>query len=64
VRIQKRGQELALQAHDELGYVVPDEHVDAVRAIVEEELRVRPAWCPTWPLDAESAVGKSYGECK
>jgi hypothetical protein len=63
VRIQKRF-ELALQVHDELGYVVPDEHVERVKTIVVEEMCKRPDWAPTWPLHAEPGVGKNYGECK
>jgi hypothetical protein len=63
-RFRPYGVHLALQAHDELGYIVPDEHVDICRSILMEEMRVRPDWLPGVPLDAESGVGLTYGSAK
>jgi hypothetical protein len=56
--------ELALQAHDELVYVVPTQHVKLVRQICEEEMRRRPSWGLDLPLDAESGEGPTYGDAK
>jgi DNA polymerase len=55
---------LALQAHDELVYVIPEDIADVCQAIVLEEMRVRPAWAPELPLDAEAGYGPTYGDTK
>jgi hypothetical protein len=55
---------MAQQAHDEIAYVVRDEHVDAVKAIVMEEMIRVPAWAAGLPLAAEAGVGQSYGDAK
>ena len=61
---QKYGYHFALQAHDELGYVVPDDQAKTVEAILLEEMCVRPWWAPDLPLAAEASIGQSYGEAK
>lgn len=62
-RIQKRlREELALQVHDELGYVVDEEIAQDVKQVVVEEMSRRPSWAPGWPLAAEGKIGKNYGE--
>ena len=55
---------LAHQVHDEIIYVVPDDLLNVVRKIVEEEMRRRPIWGLDLPLDAETKVGPNYGELK
>jgi hypothetical protein len=55
---------LALQAHDELVYVVPDELVDEFRAALEDALTQPVPWAPGIPLACETGVGPSYGEAK
>jgi hypothetical protein len=68
VRIQKRIHELGLwlnlQGHDELVYLVGNEYVETLKAIVLEEMQRRPTWAPELPLKAEVGVGASYGEAK
>lgn len=68
VRIQRRVRAwelcLNLQAHDELVYVVPDQYVESVRAIMLEEMTRAPTWAPDLPLACEVGVGASYGEAK
>lgn len=68
IRIRRRTKHLNmwlnLQVHDELVYVVRDEHVEEAERIVMEEMRRRPEWGQDIPLDAESGVGPSYGDCK
>lgn len=68
VRVQKRlgklGIRLALQVHDELVYVVKQEHLKIVTMVLEHELRARPSWLPNLPLDCEVASGENYGEAK
>ena len=55
---------LAGQVHDELIYVVPDEHVEFVSQLVLREMCVRPRWGLSLPLAAEVGVGLSYGDAK
>jgi len=56
--------QLALQVHDELVYVTPEDVVAVVKANLLKELRVRPTWGPDLPLDAEVGVGDTYGDAK
>lgn len=63
LRIQKR-MPLGMQVHDELVYGVKTELVPEFKAIALEEMRRRPSWAPTLPLEAEAGVGSSYGEAK
>jgi DNA polymerase len=63
-RIRKRISRFALQAHDELVYVVPDSAIIDLQGIAMEEMTRRPAWMPDWPLAAELGVGLSYGDAK
>lgn len=72
LRIEKRflaegfGREelLALQVHDELGFMVRDEHVELASRIIGEEMLRAPAWMPNLPLGYELAYGQSYGDAK
>lgn len=65
VRLADRhGLRFALQLHDELVYVVPENKVEETKAVVLKELTVPPAWAPDLPLAAEVMVGRSYGEAK
>lgn len=63
-RLNDLGVWLNLQVHDELVYVVPEELAKQVEAIVMEEMRRRPVWGPGIPLDAEGAIGPSFGQAK
>lgn len=63
-RLDMYGVQLALQVHDELVYVVPEDLVNVCKQIVLEEMRRRPEWAPTLPLDAEADSGASYGDAK
>jgi DNA polymerase len=64
LRLAKRGYRWALQAHDELVFVVPDIDIDRAVATIQEEMTRVPSWAPGLPLSAETHVGKSYGEAK
>lgn len=63
-RLENTGAKFVLQVHDELVFVVPDEYVEVTRQVMEEELRRRPDWLPSLPLDCEVEVGKNYGDAK
>jgi hypothetical protein len=63
-RLRRYGWGLALQAHDELVYVVPANVADVVQSLMLEEMARRPAWAPTLPLKAEAGIGPTYGDAK
>lgn len=56
--------DLAMQVHDELVYVVPDELVAVCKQILLEEMSRRPSWASSLPLSAEADMGENYGEAK
>ena len=61
---KKYGMRFALQAHDELAYIVPLKHIDLAKKLLYMELTRRPSWAPDLPLQAEVHSGPSYGDCK
>ena len=61
-KLARLGIQLALQVHDELVYVVPDDLTHIVKKVLLDEMRIPPAWAPTLPLDAEADCGPSYGD--
>jgi hypothetical protein len=64
VRLNKRGYRFALQAHDELLFVVPEDEVDMAKDIIALEMTHPPKWLPALPLAIEIGVGDNYGSCK
>ena len=54
---------VVLTVHDAVCCVAPEEEADEARAYVEECMRWRPDWAQTLPLNCESGMGKSYGDC-
>jgi DNA polymerase len=54
---------VVLTVHDAVCCVAPEEEADEARAYVEECMRWRPNWAQTLPLNCESGMGRSYGEC-
>ena len=56
--------QLALQVHDELVYVVPEDVANLCKQLALEEMCRPPAWAPDLPLAAEADVGPSYGDAK
>jgi hypothetical protein len=67
VRVRKRlppGFRLALQAHDELVYIIMEDYAASVKTIVLEEMCRRPSWAEDCPLDAEGDIGDTYGDAK
>ena len=65
-RLAKAGLDinLAMQVHDELVYVVPDEHAQMVLAMAIEEISRPPSWGIDIPLAAEGGIGDNYGDAK
>ena len=54
---------VALTVHDSLVCVIKNEEVGEARRFIEECMREAPDWAEGLPLDCESGIGKSYGEC-
>jgi len=63
LRIAKKYQ-VVMTVHDAVCCVVPEDEADTAREYVELCMRLRPEWAPELPLDCESGVGDSYGDCK
>jgi len=53
-----------MTVHDAGGIIAPIEEAVSAREWVELCMRIRPKWAPDLPLDCESGMGDSYGECK
>lgn len=54
----------ALMTHDEIVFVVPEAEGAEALARALEMMTKKPEWAEGWPLAAEGAFGKTYGECK
>lgn len=62
IRIAKK-YKVVLTVHDAIACVAPDAEADEATQYVESCMRWRPAWAATLPLNCESGMGKSYGDC-
>jgi DNA polymerase I-like protein with 3'-5' exonuclease and polymerase domains len=54
---------VVMTVHDAIACVVPTAKADEAQKFVEAAMRMRPEWAPDLPLDCESGVGQSYGDC-
>jgi DNA polymerase len=54
---------VVMTVHDAIACVVPTAKADEAQKFVEATMRMRPKWAPDLPLDCESGVGQSYGDC-
>lgn len=54
---------VVLTVHDAVACIAPEAEAVEARAYVEECMRWTPKWAPGLPLNCESGVGRSYGEC-
>ena len=52
-----------LTVHDAVACLAKKDDVKAAQAYVEECMRRTPSWAEGLPLNCESGVGESYGEC-
>jgi len=64
LRLAKAGLRAALSVHDELVFVVPEEHVNAARSAVRKALTAPVPWMPELPVNCEIGVGDNYGDAK
>lgn len=58
------GADMAMQIHDELVFVVPDELARVTEQILLDNMTKRPSWGLDIPLAAEAGIGQNYGEAK
>ena len=59
---QRTGYRICHQVHDELLYIVSEDKVDMLKAIVLEEMERRPSYAPDLPLKAEAKIALNYGD--
>jgi DNA polymerase I-like protein with 3'-5' exonuclease and polymerase domains len=54
---------VVMTVHDAIGALVPKIGVVDGQRYIEECMRTRPSWALGLPLNCESGVGKTYGDC-
>lgn len=54
---------VAMTVHDAICCVVPEGEAQEGQVFIEASMRTRPTWALELPLNCESGVGNSYGEC-
>jgi len=52
-----------LTVHDAIACVVPQEEALSAQVYIEECMRIAPSWASGLPVNCESGIGQSYGEC-
>lgn len=62
LKISKR-YKVVLTVHDAVACIAPEDEAEDARAFVETCMRWRPDWAQTLPLNCESGMGRSYGDC-
>ena len=62
LRIAQR-YKVVLTVHDAIGIVARQEEADEARAFVESCMRWTPTWAEGLPVNCESGMGASYGDC-
>lgn len=63
VRIGRR-YPVALQVHDEIVCVVPEDQADACKQFMMDVMSTPPKWAPDLPVACEADVGPNYGSAK
>jgi DNA polymerase I-like protein with 3'-5' exonuclease and polymerase domains len=62
LRVAKK-YKVAMTVHDAIGCIVPEHETQTGREYVEMCMRLRPTWALDLPLNCESGVGRTYGDC-
>ena len=62
LRVAKK-YKVAMTVHDAIGCIVPEHEAQTGREYVEMCMKMRPAWALDLPLNCESGVGRTYGDC-
>jgi DNA polymerase len=53
---------IALQVHDEIVVVVPEESAQQAQKHIEQIMSTPPTWAPTLPVACESGMAVNYGD--
>jgi DNA polymerase len=62
IEIEKRHR-VVLTVHDAVACVVPEDEAKEARAYVEQCMRTSPKWAKDLPLNCESGMARTYGDC-
>ena len=62
LRIAKK-YKVVMTVHDAIAIIAPEDEAVTAQEYVELCMRIRPEWAKELPLNCESGIGKSYGEC-
>ena len=62
IEISKRYR-VALTVHDAIACVVPESESEEARAFIEQCMRTSPSWAVGLPLNCESGMARTYGDC-
>jgi len=54
---------VVMTVHDAVACIVPDAQAQTGQEFVEMCMRMRPKWAQDLPLNCESGIGKTYGDC-
>jgi len=54
---------VVLTVHDAVACIAPETEAKEAQEYVEQCMRWRPEWAKTLPLNCESGMGRSYGDC-
>ena len=58
-----RKYKVVMTVHDAVACIVPDAEAQTGQEFVEMCMRMRPKWAQDLPLNCESGIGKTYGDC-
>lgn len=62
IEIEKRHR-VVLTVHDAVACVVPEDEAQEARAYIEQCMRTSPKWAKDLPLNCESGMARTYGDC-
>ena len=55
---------VVLTVHDSIVCCVKEENTEEAQQYIEECMKWTPDWASGLPVDCESGIGKSYGDCE
>lgn len=58
-----RKYKVVMTVHDAVACIVPDSEAQTGQEFVEMCMRMRPKWAQDLPLNCESGIGRTYGDC-
>ena len=58
-----RKYKVVMTVHDAVACIVPNSEAETGREFVEMAMRMRPKWAQELPLNCESGIGRTYGDC-